>query len=521
MSRQLLPTKISLVHWNLKDVHNLYNGAYHRMAVDTQALTILRDARNGLLNNVRMQYCFMQAADRFAGYLESRIQRFHSQQVPLCRSGALFVIEQLRKTQPRAKIQKLLQIVDKIPWGIVSGSGMSVVPKSGTQVFIKNEGYPSGNKPPRLIAFPQEGEKLLMSMAFFHIMHPLFSSPYCTKEIDEHARPKFIERRLGDLPHRFVADYTSFECVPNKFLMQLGEHRVLRRLVSPEYSFLFDLIERGGTLRAKSGFSIRTPAVQFSGRYTTSMSNTIRNKLLLDACAIYMGIQDYRAVYEGDDSLSAWPETVTVDRLTRALGRLGVEAEIAQIEKYGEAGYCSTYWNDEFEVICDPIKVIATFPFSNSQLANSQKNARPLLAAKAMSLAYRAPGCPIVWAIARKYISSIGLMETRNEYERRWFRSFSSFHSNKKYSSKKRSTLFVHFDRWDLIREPTSQQRQMFEKIFGVSAPNQRMCEKQILEYDGFSETLFSALEPAQAKLGVNLDELRAIYRASKEKWIH
>nr|UCS96357.1 MAG: RNA-dependent RNA polymerase [Riboviria sp.] len=493
------------------------------MAVDTQKLTISKNPVNGLANNPRMQRCLMEAADNLGRFLAYRIQRLHSQQIPLTRSGAIDVINKLRRIQPRSKINKLLKIVDQIPWDSIKGSGMSVVPHSGTQVFIKNEGFPSGVKPPRLIAFPQEGEKLLMSMAFYHIMFPMFSSGYCTKEISEHDRPRTIEERLGGLPTRFVADYTSWECVPNKLIMQLGEHRVLKYCTHPDYWFLFDLIEAGGTLRAKSGFTIRTTAVQYSGRYTTSLCNTIRNKLMMDASALYMGLSldSYRGVFEGDDSLTAWPAWVTQDMIEESLGRLGVSAEIVKVEDIGKAGYCSMYWNSNYELVCEPIKVIATFPFSSSQLSASPKNAKPLLAAKAMSLAYRAPGCPIVWSIARRYIQTVGLLETRNEYERRWFSQFSVRSQRKRQNGRQKrseSSMRVSFDRWDLIREPTPQQRRLFLELFGVTPADQILAEEHILNDEGFTTTLISLLSEAQPVVGVNLDELNQIYLRMCEK---
>lgn len=506
----MISTSFSFVKWDTKNPSNFVAGALHRMAVDTQAMMISRDEDFGLVNNPRMQECLKKAADNLGQYLLQRIERFHSQQIPLSREGALLVIEKLRKTQPRSKIQKLLDIVDRIDWTALE---MSNVPHSGTKVFIKNEGYPGKDKPPRLIAFPQEGEKLLMSMAFYHIMHPLFSSPYCTKEIPEHQRPRTIERRLNELPNRFVADYTSFECVPNKLMMRLGEHRVLKQLVASEYHFLFDWIERGGKLTARNGVQIRTPAVQYSGRYTTSLCNTIRNKLLLDSVALYLGLglEDYRAVYEGDDSLSAWPSNISQEAISSALGRLGVAAEIKKVEEVGSAGYCSMYWNKNYELVCDPVKVLATFPFSCSQLSQNPQNTEGLLAAKAMSLAYRAPGCPIVCSLVQRYIKSSGIMETRNEYERRWFREFSSIRRDKNRNSQ-RTNLKVAFDRWDLVRQPTTEQRLMFYRIFNIPPVDQISAERNILYGDGLNQTVIDCLRGAESVLDVSLDDLQGIY---------
>lgn len=466
------------------------------------------DEHNGIEQNRDMQRILKHQADILASYLRSRLERFGREPVPLTREGAQIVIDQLKKTQGRAKIKRLEAVADMIDWNAVANGGLDKCPKNRASIFIKAEGYPSGTKPPRLIVNPEEGEKLIMSMAFYHVMHPMFSSPYCTKEIPEHDRPLKIEERLGS-GKKFVADYTSFECVPNKTIMRLGEHRVLRKLIPSEYHFVFPWIERGGTLTARNGIKIKTPAVQYSGRYTTSLCNTIRNKLLMDSVAEYLHA-DYRGVFEGDDSLTCWYSDVEKSQITEALGKLGVAAEIEEVEQFGEAGYCSMYWNQDFELVCEPLKVLATFPFSQSSLAAKPENNELLLSSKAMSLAYRSPGCPIIWAIAKRYIREVGLMETRNDYERRWFSEFATITKARQQSHKQ--TEKVTFKMWDLVRPPTNTQREMYAKIFKIDIPSQIAAEDEILRSEGFSELLFEYLRPAQAKSGLNIDEAKQIY---------
>lgn len=511
----MIRTCFSYVRWDGADPANFKAAAEHRLGVDTQALTISQDPSNGFRNNPDARAAMRHAADSLASFLRRRVEAKKTGPVPLTYAGAMRVIKCLAKTQPKAKIMKLKQVAKEIPWDALLGCKMRVVPKSGTTLFIKAECYPGKDKPPRLICFPQEGEKLLMSMAFFHLMDPMFSSQFCTKEIPEHARPRAITNRLSGLPVKFVADYTSFECVPNKDIMRAGEHRVYRQLLPKEYHFLLDFIESGGVLKAKNGLRIHTPAVQFSGRYTTSLSNTIRNKLLMDSVAqlIGVGINNYRGVFEGDDSLTAWPEGVTQAQIERALGKLGVAAELAKVDDIGKAGYCSMYWNENLELVCDPVKVLATFPFSNSQLARPA-NYSALLAAKAMSLAFRSPGCPIVSAVVRRYLSGHGLMETRNEYERRWFRNFTRVER----TSRHRKGMKVFFTRWDLVREPTSAQRQLFYEIFGIDPVDQKLAEKHILEDDGFSELLLCCLSGAEQKVGVCLEHLKHVYHEMRDR---
>lgn len=235
----------------------------------------------------------------------------------------------------------------------------------------------------------------------------------------------------------------------------------------------------------------------------------------MDCVALDNGldIEEYRGVFEGDDSLTGWPRSITKQDLERSLAKLGVAAEIEEYEEVGKAGYCSTYWNEDHELVCEPIKVLASFPFTTSQLAANVRNYRPLLAAKAMSLAYRAPGCPIISAVVRRYIGACGYMETRNDYERRWYSQFSRV---VRANSGKKS-MRIEFKDWDLVKEPTLRQRELFEEIFGISIPNQVAAEKLILTEDGFSETLLALLEEGQLKAGVKLNELQDVYYTMRE----
>lgn len=221
-----------------------------------------------------------------------------------------------------------------------------------------------------------------------------------------------------------------------------------------------------------------------------------------------LGTEGYRGVFEGDDSLTSWPSWVTQDMILTALGKLGVAAEMAHHENAGSAGYCSTYWNEDYELICDPVKVCATFPFTTSQLGQP-KNYAALLSAKAMSLAYRAPGCPVLSAIVRRYIQPTGLMETRNLYERQWFSQFGHMVRPSNRSRASVSSNTVQFDRWDLIKEPTSRQRAQFERVFGISAVDQIGAERSILKDDGFSLELAAYLSTVN---GAQMDKMMAVY---------
>lgn len=499
----MINTCIHYTRWDTHSPDNMVAGARHRVGVDTQQLTQIKNPLNGIANNPDAQRALMQSADELSAYLLERMQLKGVVSIPPTYEGALYVIDHLRKTQPKRKIMKLLKIAKEMDWQTIQE--IKTVKHTNTTIFIKQEGYPDPKKAPRLICFPQEGEKLLMTMAFWPIMHAMFSSPYCTKEIPEEFRPRVIERRLSQGLSKYVADYTSWECVPNKQMMQLGEHRVLRPLVDPHYHFLFDWIEAGGKIINKNGVVIKTPAVQYSGRYTTSLSNTIRNKILMDAVSKLINVE-YRGVFEGDDSLTSWKDRVEPDTILNAMAKLGVAAELIPIENLGDAGYCSMWWNRNYELLYNPLKTICNFPFSNSQLAHNVQNYEPLLAAKCMSIAYKAPGCPIVSAIVERYIQPVGYMETRCEWDRSYFRKFSTVMRG----ANTKKGMKVRFDRWDLVRRPSPAQREQFTRIFGVSEIHQKQAEYLIRHQDGFSEELIRELY--ECNTGEDVDALMCSY---------
>lgn len=508
----MIPTCFAYVEWDTKNPLNVVAGGMHRMGVDTQKLVQLSDPTAGYVNNPNMLCYLNQAADRLKVELQERMRKADLRQVEMSYAGAKFIINKLRGSQPRSKLTKLRKIAKRIPWDMLGERGFKCVRKSNTLIFIKRESYPAGNKAPRLISFPQEGEKLILTMAFYPVLHPLFSSRYASKEVPEEFRPKVIENRLT-MPgcRKFVADYTSWECVPTKEIMQAGEHRVLRGLIPESYHFVFPWIEKGGVLRHKSGVKMKISAVQYSGRYTTSLSNTIRNKLMMDAVALYYKT-DYRGVFEGDDSLTTWPNDITIDKVQFALSRIGVVAEMAEVPELGYGGYCSTYWNKDKEIVVEPVKCLCNFQVSRSALGATPKNIPMLLSAKAMSLAYRAPGCPVIYALVKKYINEYGLLDSKNLWERDRTKSFAKMVRDQSRTVGQGSVK-VRFERWDLIREPTLKQRLMFYEIFHLNPHDQERVEELIMTEFGFSPLLLKILTPCVARNGLTLEELMRNYQ--------
>lgn len=195
----------------------------------------------------------------------------------------------------------------------------------------------------------------------------------------------------------------------------------------------------------------------------------------------------YAGVFEGDDSLTRWSH-MDVQLMEKSLARLGVATECEIVDTPGSAGYCSTYWSDDYDIVCEPVKVLCQFPFSDSKLALKVENHEGLLSAKAMSLAYRAPGCPIIHALAKKYIRTEGIYDTSNIYEQHWMSQFSE-----KLSSKANVTKCA-FKKEELLREPTPKQRELFERTFQITPQEQMIIEDLIQKHDGLHDSIFEVL---------------------------
>lgn len=372
--------------------------------------------------------------------------------------------------------------------------------------FIKDECYLDGTKPPRMICARDDVGKTIYGPIFQSLNDLVFHLPFCTKHIPVCDRPRYIEHYLhkeGNYKY-VVTDMSAFECAMRPWLQKHAEMVVYKDKIPVKFHQYLDQLVADTTIANKSaGVYARTPALRFSGDMNTSLGNTITNYLSISTAMDFCNCPDWAAVVEGDDALLRVPGDFDSQLYIYHMERMGFNCRVEKEGlRPGMMGYCSMYWNDDFELISDPINTLVTFPIVSPSL--------PILNAlnlKALSYAITSPGEPIIWALCA-YYTGVGVAEY-NAYV---------------YDELTREGLDVVLEGKRMwvnsasrqVVQPSDRQRDLFHQMYGISPQLQREIERVILSNpsQGIAyalECLENITEPSLYKLrlhamGVNAD---------------
>lgn len=146
----------------------------------------------------------------------------------------------------------------------------------------------------------------------------------------------------------------------------------------------------------------------------------------------------------------------------------------------GMAGYCSTYWDEECNIVINPVKAFMTFFIGNNYMEPSEQ-----LRMKALNYAISAPGEPILTALCKYYLSGSGIARM----------CWSMYY----YEERGTSWHLKVDDNGDLITsytprivEPSMKQRKFFEEMYNVTPERQIQLEELLLRdpHEGFEAIL-------------------------------
>lgn len=176
---------------------------------------------------------------------------------------------------------------------------------------------------------------------------------------------------------------------------------------------------------------------------------------------------------EGDDAIVS-ADGLDVSKLVQDLESLGMAVKYAVADRPGDAGFCSMYWDREYNMVCEPYSRIAHFCYSSRRSCPEDQ-----LAAKAMSLWADCARCPVLGALASAYsrertVQGIHL----TSYEVGELRRDGVI---VRPQSQGNSLYVVECHRLPYIC-PTYQSRLLFEKLYGMSCMAQVECEENILQ---------------------------------------
>jgi len=137
-----------------------------------------------------------------------------------------------------------------------------------------------------------------------------------------------------------------------------------------------------------------------SGEMNTSLGNGWANYILFSYIVQGKG-GEWEGFVEGDDGIFC--SSVPVE--TSDYNRLGFDVKIEEVDNISEASFCGIISAPDGTLLKDPRRVLQTFGWTHSFIHAGDEVMDELLRAKALSLCYEAPQCPILGVLARSALA--------------------------------------------------------------------------------------------------------------------
>lgn len=332
--------------------------------------------------------------------------------------------------------------------------------------FIKRETYPSF-KYARGINSRKDAFKCAVGPAFKEIEKVVYDSGNFIKHIPVKDRPQYIMDRLGSYPGPwYETDYTSFEGSFQAVFMEVCE-MVLYRHMLVNYPDLLAEIE--GTLMGVNEcrykwFTIRVEARRMSGEMCTSLGNGFSNLMLAKFLAWRVGAS-IDIIVEGDDGLMYSNKPMDVSPLKR----LGFEIKLLTHSDLLRSSFCGLKLSRDLCSMTCPRKVLLNFAWTHSPLMwGGTKIRLGLLRAKALSLLYEHPRCPIISALAWRFVTLTS--GVASIFDNSWYGS----------QLKAESQMYHAWACSEFCKGVSSDTRTDFDQMFGIGVADQLRIEEDI-----------------------------------------
>jgi len=355
--------------------------------------------------------------------------------------------------------------------------------------FIKNEAYPF-YKYPRAILARTDDFKVLVGPIFKVIENHLFSMKseqghnYFIKKIPVPERATYILDVLGleiayndvatcdqNLRRYVVTDYSSFESSFTRDIMLACEfqfyYKCLSLLPDGHYfsSLLDQLLNFNRCFFTEWKFLIR--ARRMSGEMNTSLGNGFSNLMLTKFLLDRIGAMDVRLLVEGDDCIFTYVGPMFTPDLVNSLG---FKLKFLFVQSPNYASFCGQIFDlTHLVVVCDPIKVILNFAWTNMKYFRSSNAIKMgLVRSKALSLIYQYSGCPVVQSFAR------AMLRCSEGYKPVVDQTIDAYHR------------WLYIESLSIIpnyKDIQMSTRQIVEEVFNISIIHQEILENYFDNY--------------------------------------
>lgn len=308
----------------------------------------------------------------------------------------------------------------------------------------------------RCINGPEDRWKVYVAAIIHAVEKRVCSLKYFAKYIPVKDRARVIYERLSSFPGPYyVTDYTSFEASFVGEVLDACEGELYRYMMV-DFEEMEDIVAQmiGKHTCKYRGFTVVVPGTRMSGDSNTSLGNGFTNLMLTSFMCDKLGLQ-FDGFVEGDDGefcFSGEPEFAII-------AKLGFDLKFEPHPTIYTTSFCGLMLSRSLALYSDPVYEIVKFGWTTSLQRHSKNKSvlMGLLRAKALSLFYCHPRCPMITALAVKFI---GLTEN---YEALWTNNFwerTIVEETIKYSSYAREEYSIGI---------SAQDRYDFLQLYGIS----------------------------------------------------
>lgn len=226
---------------------------------------------------------------------------------------------------------------------------------------------------------------------------------YFAKYIPVMERPRAISELFsGHVGPFWVTDYTSFESSFSPEIIRATESVMYSYMLKdhPERARVINSWNEGTHKCRFKQFKLSVPGVRMSGDPNTSLGNGWTNLMLTAFMAYKQGLK-FEGLVEGDDGLFCFDGTPDFT----LCAKLGFQLKFEPHDTIYTTSFCGLMLSRSLAAFADPRYVIAAFGWTHSSYRFASPQIRKgLLRSKALSLLYCNPRCPLLTALAWRFI---------------------------------------------------------------------------------------------------------------------
>lgn len=216
-------------------------------------------------------------------------------------------------------------------------------------------------------------------------------------------RPDYIEKKVGKMGPdvKYAAtDYTSYEAHFTPEVMARVEFQLYRHMTQyleghDQFMQILDIVLAGTNHMIYKEFQAIITGTRMSGETNTSLGNGFFKLMAFSYACEVSGAVNLAGVVEGDDGLFFFEGCPPDASLFEEMGLI---IKLDYHPDLNSASFCGIIYDPEDRAnITEPLSVLVDTPYTGNQYVSATDGSlRKLLKAKAYSLAYQYPRCPIL-----------------------------------------------------------------------------------------------------------------------------